>query len=661
VNALHLNKRVLIALSIVLSPWNAQGRGVSPYLPLSLSPQIERQIERVLILAGKPVMTRPIAAAAVLDALPEACAIDHVLCAEVRHYLDAFMRTAAVTSAEAEVAITTGDSDASLPNRRGEPIDSSWNASASAYWQISDHAIVNLGGVAYPGEATPTGSFLSLGFDFAQLDLGFRDHWLSPLEDSSSLISSNAATMPSITLSNYKPLTRLGITYEVFAAKMSHQEGIPYFETTTAGSPRLGGFHIAMEPVSGFALSLNRETQYGGGARSSGSEWSDFRHAMTNTTNQPDQAGVSQETGNRVASLASSILFPGKIPFAIRAEYAGEDNAYAGNRLLGATNFSLGLDFPQLWRRFDFTFELSEWQNDWYVHHLYPEGLTNHGNVIGHWFGDERALGDAIGGWSQMLRAGWQGYRGQYWQLTYRSMENDTDWRRTPRPDISYDRMQMLSLSWSSTLRGWPVRAGLDVGKDVFGESFGRLSAALDFAGRRGENGTYADDDPDNANVDLFVDAGANEASVRKFLDSSLPNVTTDWAANPHFAVGVRRAVSARQDLGARIELDRIDGYELVSFRALDYRYRWGKKLGLTAFMGVGRYDVRLPAYGYYWGAGLQYRDIVRKWDLSLDLRKHDKLGRDKTLLQGEPPISSDRTRIFFDIESVGLYLSRRL
>jgi hypothetical protein len=77
--------------------------------------------------------------------------------------------------------------------------------------------------------------------------------------------------------------------------------------------------------------------------------------------------------------------------------------------------------------------------------------------------------------------------------------------------------------------------------------------------------------------------------------------------------------------------------------------------------MGVGRYDVRLPAYGYYWGAGLQYRDIVPKWDLSLDLRQHDKLGRDKTLLQGEPPISSDRTRIFFDIKSVGLYLSRRL
>src|SRR5262245_20387291 len=52
-------------LSLVSTPLLA--RGVSPYLPLNLDPQIERQIERALILADKPVLTRPFAAAAVLD------------------------------------------------------------------------------------------------------------------------------------------------------------------------------------------------------------------------------------------------------------------------------------------------------------------------------------------------------------------------------------------------------------------------------------------------------------------------------------------------------------------------------------------------------------------------------------------------------------------
>ena len=62
---------------------SAFARGVTPYLPLNLEPETEAQIERVLILAGKPIMRRPIAAATVLDALPKACAIDQVLCEQV--------------------------------------------------------------------------------------------------------------------------------------------------------------------------------------------------------------------------------------------------------------------------------------------------------------------------------------------------------------------------------------------------------------------------------------------------------------------------------------------------------------------------------------------------------------------------------------------------
>ncbi|HWS67278.1 MAG TPA: hypothetical protein VN325_31305, partial [Steroidobacteraceae bacterium] len=60
---------LLLALLAALQP-HAHARGVTPYLPLNLDPEVERQVERVLILGGKPVMTRPIPAAVVLDALP---------------------------------------------------------------------------------------------------------------------------------------------------------------------------------------------------------------------------------------------------------------------------------------------------------------------------------------------------------------------------------------------------------------------------------------------------------------------------------------------------------------------------------------------------------------------------------------------------------------
>ncbi|HVF17069.1 MAG TPA: hypothetical protein VNA21_09160, partial [Steroidobacteraceae bacterium] len=170
-----------------------------------MSPQIERQIERVLILAGKPVMRRPIAAAAVLDALPRACEVDRRTCEDVRRYLQKFMQPWGVTTAEVQGAVPTGDSESVIPNSYGETVDSPWRIEAQGFWQPHDYVLLSAGGIAYDGNATPTGSLVSLGFDWAQLDIGFRDHWLSPLTDSSSLISTEAPTMPSVTLSNYDP------------------------------------------------------------------------------------------------------------------------------------------------------------------------------------------------------------------------------------------------------------------------------------------------------------------------------------------------------------------------------------------------------------------------------------------------------------------------
>jgi hypothetical protein len=189
-----------LMLAIVLCfPEPVAARGVSPYLPLSMSPEIERQIEQVLIYAGRPILRRPIPAATVLDALPDACKVDQVLCGRVRKYLNAYMGRYAVTDVSVEAAATE-DSQRTLPNRRGMAAEDTWAAALAAHFQPSDYALLQLGGVAYPDEALASGSFLSLGFEYAQLDVGLRDHWWSPMSDSSMLISTQAPTMPGITL-----------------------------------------------------------------------------------------------------------------------------------------------------------------------------------------------------------------------------------------------------------------------------------------------------------------------------------------------------------------------------------------------------------------------------------------------------------------------------
>src|SRR5690242_19588240 len=102
-------KRVEWAVPLLLGFQSvAIGKGVSPYLPLNLEPEIESQIERVLILADQPVMRRPIAAATVLDALPKACRVDQELCQRVRRYLQRYMHTEGIARASVEGAATSG-------------------------------------------------------------------------------------------------------------------------------------------------------------------------------------------------------------------------------------------------------------------------------------------------------------------------------------------------------------------------------------------------------------------------------------------------------------------------------------------------------------------------------------------------------------------------
>jgi hypothetical protein len=646
-----------IAMSLAIAPLTF-ARGPSPYLPLNMAPYTERQIERVLILAGKPVMRRPIAAAVVLEALPVACERDRELCESVRAYLQRYMGKYAVTHARVQGAITSGDSEMTRPNQHGEAVDSAWNVALSGHFQPNDYVIVNLGANAYDGNQTATGSFLSVGFDFAQLDIGFRDHWLGPMQDSSALISTNAPTMPSVTLSNYVPLTRLGLSYEIFAAEMSRQDDIAFQGTTTSGNPRLAGLQLVAEPVIGYAVSVNRITQYGGGARG-GSGLSDFFDALTTSSNEADASGPSSDV-NRIASIGSNMLFPGPVPFGVRVEYAGEDNTYEGKLRLGQTNLSLGLDFPLLWRTFDASYEVTEFQRGWYVHHIYSSGPRNEDHVLGHWFGDNRLPRDAIGGRSHFVKAGWHTPWGDYAQASYRTLDLDPRWG-FDAVDRPYRTMQVLGLNYTTQWNDHAIEAQFEIGEDIYGESFARIGAAFDFApgsGLRG-GGVY-EESTVATNTELFVDVGAqySRTSEPVWLITGKRD-TGDYEGNYHLGVGARRAVAERHDLGVRLEFDEVAERTLVSIRALDYRFRLNRKLALGAFLGVGRYDITLDAHGYYFGVGAQYRDVLPGWDLGLDYRRYDKLNRDRGLAS-DPEANPGLPRRYIDVDGVSLYVSKR-
>jgi hypothetical protein len=425
----------------------------------------------VLILADRPVLTRPIAAATVFDALPQACERDPTLCEQVRSYLTSYMRTAGIGHASAAAGAGSGTTVA-MPNRHGMGSAANYEISASVYWQLGDYVLLNGGVLAYEGDSTPTGSMLSVGREYAQLDIGYRDHWLSPFSASAMLISTQAATMPSITVSNYQPISRWNFHYELFVAEMSDSSNIAFQGGLTAGQPRLAGVHFSIEPWPGWSLGVNRLLQFGGGDRADSAR--DLLDALFNPSDF-DNTGTDTDFGNQLASFTSRVLIQSPVPFAVYFEYAGEDTSTLSNLRLGNSALSAGIDFPTLWRNFGLTLEFSEWQNGWYEHQIYRDGVRNEGRVLGHWGADWRVQGDAVGARGWLARLDWQPKFGGALEASYRQLDNED------YGSGDYARAHTLDLRYSRPWEQFFVGGEMTLGRNVFGESYARLSAFIRF------------------------------------------------------------------------------------------------------------------------------------------------------------------------------------
>jgi hypothetical protein len=641
-----------VLAAAVLAAAAVRAQGVSAYIPLNLEPEMERQIERVLILADEPILKRPFPVALVELALPAACKADKALCTRVKKYLERYSRDYALTHGSVTGSIAHGADDV-VANNHGLPMRSNWEVSAQGYVQPNDYLLASAGVIAYDGRTLPTGSAISLGTNWAQLDIGYRDHWFSPMTDSSMMISTEAPTMPSITLSNYEPLTRLGFQYEFFLAKMSTSDNILSNGQGTSGvrtgNPKLFGAQLSVEPFSGWSLGVNRTLQYGGGGLP------DSVRFLAKDFFKP--AGQSQLLSNQEASYISRFIFPGKTPFAVYFEYAGEDTSDGGSYLLGNVSQSAGIDFPKIGRYFDLTYEFSEWQNSWYTNSTFLDGRVNDHLVLGNWGADQRIFNDGVGARSQMLRLGWEPPFTGYMEGRVRYLINQE------YGAFAYRHYSDFTLRYSRPWDELTVGGEALAGSDVFGKSFVRLSGFVRYGGEQHSRGYDADDEGgtdshDEHRGELFVDAGVNANQVRIDLQKGLPVTTSRAAVGPHLGLGARRAVSENNDLGVRVEYDGdVDGHGLIGFRAVDYRHRFGDSFALGLFAGVARYDLVTPAYSLYGGLGGQWRNVLPKWDLGVDFRYAQNVARDHVL--ASDPVGL-RAESFYKIETGLFYVTRR-
>jgi hypothetical protein len=272
-----------------------------------------------------------------------------------------------------------------------------------------------------------------------------------------------------------------------------------------------------------------------------------------------------------------------------------------------------------------------------------------------------------------MLRIGWEPPFGGYLQERVRTVANENyyggDIRQytpgEPAPNVYhhyYDFTATYSHPWKDATIGGEVMYG----RDIFGESFWRLSGFVRYGGdsKTRDDGEVEDESyQGGANPkgsEVFADIGFNVNRVTVNLVPEIPQYNTPVGTGPHFALGARRAVSANNDLGVRAEIDEIQNHMLIGFRMIDWRYRFGDTFAVGAFFGVNRYQLATPAYSEYVGLGLEWRNFLPwlpKWDLGVDFRHAQNIARDH-VLPTDP--SGSRPDSFYKIDSAVLYLSRR-
>jgi hypothetical protein len=163
---------------------------------------------------------------------------------------------------------------------------------------------------------------------------------------------------------------------------------------------------------------------------------------------------------------------------------------------------------------------------------------------------------------------------------------------------------------------------------------------------------------PQEKQGEVFVDAGANSSTESIDLTSATTKTNGPRTYGYHFAVGARRFVSDHSDLGARLETDEVNGHNLLAVRLLDYRYRFHGPLALSVFVGAARYALATPAYGLYYGTGLQWRNLLPGWDIGVDVRYADSVARDH-LLPSDPTNVAGRPDSFYNILTTTLSVSR--
>ena len=474
-------KKLPVLIGIMFSS-QVLASGVSPYLPLKQNPQLEQLVEKLLVVGENAhMMSKPYKTSEVLRVLKS---VEHSypsLYQKLFNELALYKQTDAMTYAKATVAY--GNEPKSIPNQRGQKVDTYLKLEAGGFANFGKHFGVSVAGIANEDNLIPTQSFFYFGYEYAQVDIGYREHWYSPFYDSAMILSTNAKTLPSISISNVKPITDFDIRYDLFYMKMKTDPAInsgKELGLKVPGKPHLAGVHLSFSPFDGLTLGANRLLQFGGGDRSVGLK--DFAKAFflpggndNVNAEETQKFGPNYEVGDQLASLSfdyKAAWF--NQPFSFYGDVGLEDT-------LGGTrnnSYNFGLYLPYLSENNSLRLENSRWQTEWYWSKLYSQGNTIDKQVLGHWGGEQRYFQHYPSAESQSINWVWQYSSSQNIDTTFRRIETEMDSNgKIGEASGPYSIGFELETRYTQQLKNGYWGIELYTGKTVFDDSFFRLGA----------------------------------------------------------------------------------------------------------------------------------------------------------------------------------------
>ncbi len=366
----------------------------APSLQTPLGGPHHHDFERLVALAGVPAASKPYPDTLLISYAGKIANEDPDLYRRVMRTLAPSKRAVALKSLTIEAGAHHEPSSLALPmpNERGRTTDGALFASARAVARLGRYAAASCDAAILRRDdeyrVDVPNTHLSVGWPALQLDVGYRDRWLSPADEGAVVFSTNAPASFSVGVRNTLPLTRARIFYEAFYTRLSTSHRIVFDERFTTGRPQFLGLHLSFAPLDWLVLGANRAMQYGGGPRDPVGIDEILRALVF--PNRYDNRGSAldpdDEFGNQVGSISVSADYRiASLPLRVYWEMGADDTGSHRIYYFGNAFATAGIFFPRLTRNTSLRYEFSEGQNRWYEHALYQDGYRNEDRILGHW------------------------------------------------------------------------------------------------------------------------------------------------------------------------------------------------------------------------------------------------------------------------------------